>query len=359
MSEKTVVVGMSGGVDSSVAAALLQRQGYRVIGVMMSLWSEQGREKVNRCCTPDSMRLAKRVASILDIPFYTLDVREPFYNQIVSYFIQGYQSGITPNPCVQCNRQIRWGALLNFALSLGADYLATGHYARIVTDELGVFHLYRAKDHSKDQSYVLHMLTQSDLARTIFPLGDLTKSEVRQLANEFQLPVAQRAESQDLCFLGGEDYRSFLMRHLDELPPSGAIVDTHGRYLGQHQGLPFYTIGQRKGLGISGGKPFYVVAKDLENNLLVVGSKEDTRKKTFTVTQVNWIGGNPSVSTLELTVKVRYLSPFLAAKLRIQEDGSCQVELSEPYWDITPGQAAVFYQGERCLGGGTIQIVLS
>lgn len=359
MDRETVVVGMSGGVDSSVAAALLQRQGYRVIGVMLNLWSESGKEKANRCCTPDSMRLAKRVAALLDIPFYTLDVREQFFAQIVHHFIEGYQNGITPNPCIQCNRKIRWGALQDFALSLGADYFATGHYARTVRDEQGVFHLLRARDHSKDQSYVLHILTQSDLRRTIFPLGELTKSEVRQLASEFQLPVAQRSESQDLCFLGGEDYRSFLTRYLEAPPLPGPILDTSGNYLGQHRGLPFYTIGQRKGLGISTGKPTYVVAKDVEKNTLIVGSKEETRNKNFKVVHLNWISGFPPSLSLEVLVKVRYLSPLLNALLRVGENGECQVELFEPYWDITPGQFAVFYQGEACLGGGMIQQVLS
>lgn len=354
-----MVVGMSGGVDSSVAAALLQRQGYQVIGVMMNLWSESGKEKVNRCCTPDAMRLAKRVAANLNIPFYTLDVREQFFNQVVHDFTAGHQKGLTPNPCIQCNRQIRWGALLDFALSLGADYLATGHYARKMVDEHGVFHLMRAKDARKDQSYVLHILTQSDLARTIFPLGELIKVEVRQLARELQLPVAQRSDSQDLCFLGGEDYRAFLIRYLDNPPSPGAILDTHGNYLGQHRGLPFYTIGQRRGLGISTGEPIYVVAKNVANNILIVGSKEETRKKVFTVGNVNWISGNPQHLILEVMVKIRYQSPFLEARVRVLENDTYQVELFEPYWDITPGQFAVFYQGDHCLGGGMIQKVLS
>ncbi|MCS6907898.1 MAG: tRNA 2-thiouridine(34) synthase MnmA [Anaerolineales bacterium] len=358
-SSKIVVVGMSGGVDSSVAAALLKEEGYRVIGVMMNLWSESGKENANRCCTPDSMRVAKRVAAVLDIPFYTLDVREQFYNRVVSFFIEGYQQGITPNPCIQCNRYIRWGALLDFALSLGAAYLATGHYARKVLDEHGKYQLLRAKDQKKDQSYVLHLLTQADLARTLFPLGELTKEEVRQLAIKFRLPVAHRNESQDLCFLAGEDYRDFLRRHLEELPPPGPILDTQGNYLGQHGGLPFYTIGQRKGLGISTGKPTYVVSKDVARQALIVGSKEETRKSAFTVARVNWISGFPPPLPAEATVKVRYLSPLLPARIHPAENDCYQVTLAEPYSDITPGQAAVFYQGELCLGGGTIHRVLS
>ncbi|RCK76018.1 MAG: tRNA-specific 2-thiouridylase MnmA [Anaerolineae bacterium] len=359
MKEKTVVVGMSGGVDSSVAAALLQKQGYHVIGVMMNLWSESGKESVNRCCTPDSMRIAKKVASRLDIPFYTLDVREQFYRQIVTYFIEGYQKGITPNPCIQCNRHIRWGALLDFALSLGADYFATGHYARKFQDDQGVYHLLRARDRNKDQSYVLHILTQADLARTLFPLAELTKPEVRQLASQFELPVSHRPESQDLCFLGGEDYRQFLMRHLEKPPSPGPIIDTHGNYLGQHHGLPFYTIGQRKGLGLSIGQPLYVVDKDVTQNALIVGSEDERQKRHFIVTRVNWIQGTYPAREFELAVKVRYLSPLLKAHLKVLEDNSCQVELLQPYWDITPGQAAAFYQTEECLGGGMIQQILS
>lgn len=359
MNGKTVVVGMSGGVDSSVAAALLQKQGYEVIGVMMNLWSEIGREKANRCCTPDSMRVAKLVAAKLNIPFYTLDVRKRFYNQIVTYFVSGYQQGLTPNPCIQCNRHIRWGALLDYALSLEADYLATGHYARKRVDENGVLHLLRAKDHNKDQSYVLHVHTQSTLSKTLFPLGEFTKQEVRQLAAELHLPVAHRSESQDLCFLGGENYRSFLTRYLATPPSPGPILDTQGNYLGEHRGLPFYTLGQRKGLGIQAGRTLYVVAKDIEKNTLIVGSRDETRKKSFTVRDLNWIATDPALYPLEVTVKVRYLSPFLSAKIEPVDGEFFRVELSEPYWDITPGQAAVFYQGDECLGGGMIHTILS
>ncbi|PWH16284.1 MAG: tRNA 2-thiouridine(34) synthase MnmA [Anaerolineae bacterium] len=359
MNGKTVVVGMSGGVDSSVAAALLKRQGYQVIGVMLNLWSEVGKESSNRCCTPDAMRLAKKVAAKLDIPFYTLDVRERFYQQIVSYFVEGYQQGITPNPCIQCNRHIRWGALFEFALSLGADYFSTGHYARISQDEQGIYHLLRAKDTNKDQSYVLHVLTQADLSRTLFPLAELTKPEVRQLASEFQLPVANRVESQDLCFLSGEDYRTFLLRHMEKTAQPGAIIDTQGRLLGQHRGLAFYTIGQRKGLGINVGQPMYVIKKDVTNNTLIVGSREETRQSHFTVARINWIRGIPTEKEFDCTVKVRYLSPFLNARVKLFEDNSCHVVLAQSYWDITPGQAAVFYQGDECLGGGMIQTVLT
>ncbi len=359
MTGKTVFVGMSGGVDSSVTAALLRNQGYQVIGVMMNLWSESGMEKVNRCCTPDSMRLAKKVAAKLDIPFYTLDVRQQFYDQIVTFFIEGYRQGITPNPCIQCNRQIRWGALFDFALSLGADFLATGHYARIVFNKDGSFSLLRARDITKDQSYVLHILTQSHLARTLFPLGDFTKQEVRQLASEFGLPVANRPESQDLCFLGGEDYRSFLSRHLETPPAAGKIVDTQGNVLGQHRGLPFYTIGQRKGLEIQTAKPIYVIAKDQATNTLIVGEKNERQRKAFLVDKVNWIEGLPPSHPCEITVKVRYLSPLLPAQLLVKEDGTCLISLNEPYLDITPGQAAVFYQEETCLGGGIINQILN
>ena len=245
---------MSGGVDSSVAAALLVEQGYLVIGMMLRLWNESGRLVENRCCTPESMALAKRVAVQLGIPFYAVDAQQAHYEAVVNTFVDGYRSGITPNPCLACNRHVRWGFLKDRAMALGASYLSTGHYASIKKDEKGEFHLHKSSDAAKDQTYVLHVMDQEKLSGTLLPLGEMTKSQVRQKARDFNLPVAERSESQDLCFLGGEDYREFLVRNAPEVQNPGLILDKEGNRLGHHSGLAFYTIGQRKGLGIESSK---------------------------------------------------------------------------------------------------------
>ncbi|TLN20910.1 tRNA 2-thiouridine(34) synthase MnmA, partial [bacterium] len=253
----SVVVAMSGGVDSSVAAALLVSQGYPVTGVMLRLWSEPGCEDSNRCCTPDAMAQARRVAAMIGIPFYALDVQQRFRDEVVESFIEGYSAGITPNPCLVCNRQIRWGFMLNQALAMGAEFMATGHYARVEREAAGPVRLMRALDPKKDQSYVLSGLSQEQLAHSMFPLGGMEKSAVRELARKFALPVAERADSQDLCFLAGGNYREFLARVGGRDLPRGPIVNRQGKVLGEHQGLAGYTIGQRKGLGIAAPDPLY------------------------------------------------------------------------------------------------------
>src|SRR5512146_1277332 len=248
LKKPTVVVAMSGGVDSSVTAALLKQQGYDVIGMMLRLWNEPGKEAANRCCTPDAMELARRVAAKIGIPFYAVDAQQAFYDQVVKYFMDGYSQGDTPNPCLVCNRSIRWEFLLQRALSLGAKHMATGHYVRLLREESGQAHLLRAIDRTKDQSYVLHVLDQVKLAHALFPLGEFTKPQVRQMARDFNLPVAERADSQDLCFLADDNVRNFLLRHVPGIQQPGPIYDREGNRLGDHQGLAFYTIGQRKGL---------------------------------------------------------------------------------------------------------------
>jgi len=257
-----VVIAMSGGVDSSVAAALLLQQGYEVIGMMLRLWSEPGRAESNRCCSPDAMALARRVAAQLGIPFYAIDAQEIFHNTVVNYFVEGYARGATPNPCLICNRHVRWNFLLNHALALGADYLATGHYARLLADTAGRIQLLRAPDSHKDQSYVLHVLTQEQLMHALFPIGEYTKDQVRNFARQYHLPIAERRDSQDLCFLAGDDYRQFLIRNAPNILQPGPIETVDGETIGYHQGLPFYTIGQRKGLGISSAYPMYVLKKE-------------------------------------------------------------------------------------------------
>jgi tRNA-uridine 2-sulfurtransferase len=355
-SKRKVVVAMSGGVDSSVAAALLVEQGYEVIGMMMRLWSETGKEADNRCCTPDQMALARRVSARLGIPFYAIDAQEIFHQQVVGYFIQGYSQGDTPNPCLVCNRHIRWEFLLNRALALGADYMATGHYARLGKDAQGRIQLLQAVDTHKDQSYVLHVLGQSQLTRALFPLGELTKPQVRQMARQFNIPTAERPDSQDLCFLGSGDYRGFLTRQAGEnIINPGLIVNRSGEELGRHQGLAFYTIGQRKGLGIASSEPLYVLDKNIEQNLLIIGRKDELGQSELTAIGVNWVSGEAPIRPFRSDVKIRYKAKEAAAEVTPLDGKRALTRFDEPLRDITPGQAAVFYENEVCLGGGVIK----
>jgi tRNA-uridine 2-sulfurtransferase len=357
-----VVVAMSGGVDSSVAAALLKEQGYDVIGMMLRLWSEPGKEDSNRCCTPDSMAQARRVAAKLDIPFYVIDAKEVFHNTVVQYFLDGHARGETPNPCLVCNRQIRWTFLLDHALALGADYMATGHYVRIKQDERGKLELLRAVDRSKDQSYVLHVLNQEKLARALFPIGEYPKTEVRAIAEKFGLPTASRKDSQDLCFLAGEDYRNFLQRNAAEMLKPGQILTRDGRSLGTHSGLANYTIGQRKGLGVASPAPLYVLGKDSTTNALIVGTQEELGARELITRDVNWLSGEMPGGPFRAEVKIRYTAKEAAALVTpLNEDQSrpelgrrARVEFDTPQRDITAGQAAVFFDGDHMLGGGII-----
>lgn len=355
---ETVVVAMSGGVDSSVAAALLVEQGYNVVGMMMRLWSEEtasGYGGHNRCCTPDQMADARRIASKLGIPFYVIDTREFFYQNIVQFFMDQYEAGLTPNPCLQCNRHIRFEWLLNHALSMGADYLATGHYARITDAPDGQKQLRRAHTLDKDQSYVLSVLTQEKLQRAMFPIGNYTKPEVRELAIKFDLPVASKGDSQDLCFLGDGDYRRFLQQHRPEMFEPGQIILLDGTPIGEHNGLPNYTIGQRKGLGISYHEPLYVLKMDAKANVLVVGPREELGNDTLTAHNINWIAGVPPAQSFKADIKIRYKAQPSTATVTVLDDGRLEAIFDEPLRDITPGQGAVLYQGDLCLGGGLIE----
>ena len=348
-----VVAAMSGGVDSSVAAALLTKQGYAVIGVMMSLWSDPNTE--NLCCTPDSMALARRIALQLDIPFHIVDSKSHFRENVVQYFIDHYKSGVTPNPCVACNRRVRWNVLFEAAAEHGATHIATGHYARLEAGDSGLVQLLRGVDPKKDQSYVLHGLTQEHLAHTIFPLGKYSKPEIRAIARRFQLPTADRPESQDLCFVGNEGYRDFLIRHAPEVVAPGPIVNTSGEPLGTHQGLAFYTIGQRKGLGISGTQPYYVVGKDSGRNTMIIGTSGELGRRELTAVDVNWIAGLPPSEPFRAIIKIRYKARDVWGLVDPQPDARVRVTLDEQMRDITPGQAVVFYDGEVCCGGGIIE----
>ncbi len=353
--ETTIVVAMSGGVDSSVAAAHLVHAGYNVIGVMMRLWAEasEGTGSENRCCTLEATEDARRIAAQLGIPFYLLNVEKVFKQHVVDYFVEGYTAGVTPNPCLACNRHIRFDHLLNYAKALGADYLATGHYARVRDTDIG-FELLRGADIQKDQSYILSVLGQAELRHLTFPVGDLTKPEVREMAGRYGLPVASKSDSQDLCFLADGDYRRFLHDWASEQINPGPIVDLDGHVLGEHQGLPCYTIGQRKGLGIPSPQKLFVISLQVEDNTLVVGPAQRLGRDTLAAKNVNWVG-NPPADVFSCTVKIRYKSRDRAAEVTRLSGDRLEVRFSERLRDITPGQAAVFYQDERCLGGGIIE----
>lgn len=353
---KRVVVAMSGGVDSSVAAAILVKQGFDVVGMMMRLWSEPGTTngaQFNRCCTPDQMADARRVADQLGIPFYALDVKDHFRDSIVQFFIDEHVAGRTPNPCIECNRQIRFTYLLEQALAIDAHYLATGHYARVqqINDH---YKLLKGVDQSKDQSYVLHVLNQKKLAHVLFPIGDYRKEEVRDLARQFNLPVAAKHDSQDLCFVADGDYRRFLRQNSTDVSRPGLIISESGQELGQHNGLPFYTIGQRKGLGVTASLPLYVINKDTENNNLVVGPREALGQTELIALDVNWIAGHSPDLSKPVQIKIRYKAKPVPGMISDLGHGKTFVHFNEPVLGITPGQGAVFYDNDICLGGGLI-----
>ena len=364
-----VVVGMSGGVDSSVAAALLKEQGYDVVGIMLRLWSEPAAADdpdsvvENKCCSIESMADARRVATRLDIPFYVVNVEQPFQETIVDFFYDEYAAGRTPNPCLRCNRYIRFTLLLERALALGADYLATGHYVRVDDDPAtGLRRLRKGASDEKDQSYVLHVLSQDQLRHALFPLGDYTKPQVRAMAAERGLPVAAKAESQEICFVAANDYRGFVRRYAGatgrEAPRPGPILDTAGQRLGEHQGLAYYTVGQRKGLGVAAREPLHVLQLDPAANALVVGPAAKLERDTFTVRQTAFTSGIIPTEPFEAQVKVRYKAAPVPATVTPLADGRAQVRLSQPLRAITPSQAAVFYGGdnwETVLGGGLIE----
>lgn len=350
---RRAVVAMSGGVDSSVAAALLKEVGYEVIGVTMKIWSvEFPHTETARlsCYGPGDEADARNVARILGIPFYTLDVTQEYKAEVTDYFCQEYSLGRTPNPCIRCNRKVKFDALAKKVRSLGieSDYFATGHYARIKYDKgKQRYVLKKAIDVTKDQSYFLFFLSQEQLGCSLFPLGDHTKEDVRRMASDFGLGVENKAESQDFA-LG--DYSSLL-----KAAQPGPILNKHGKVLGRHQGIPFYTIGQRKGLGISVGEPLYVTSINRENNAIVVGKKEDMYADELIASELTWISVQELRQPIEVKAKIRYLHKEAEAVITPLNDGKVYVKFKEPQMAIAPGQAVVFYQGDEVLGGGIIE----
>lgn len=352
---KRVLVGMSGGVDSSVAALLLKQQGYEVIGVTLNLWSYEDRqEPYNECCSLE----VRTVAQQLGIEHHFIDAGREFKERVVDVFLAEHAQGRTPSPCGRCNRLVRFPILLELADRFSCDYLATGHHARIAVED-GVYYLLTSRDPIKDQSYFLYGLTQAQLRKILFPVGDLLKSEVWQIARAHNLVAARKPESMDLCFIPGGDYRAYLREKLDGIVRPGEIVDTSGRVVGRHEGLALYTIGQRQGLGIALGQRVYVVGFDYENNRLIVGDERALLSEGLIATDVNLIYKPLALSSqLSVDVKIRYRSPRVPATLEFLDDKRVCVRFAQPQRAVTPGQIAVFYEGERVLGGGIIEHAL-
>lgn len=341
---------MSGGVDSSVAAALLKEAGYDVVGVFMKFWSEAEKRGQNKCCSSESERRARGVAKILGIPFYVFNFEKEFKKKIVDSFLEENKSGVTPNPCVVCNKEIKFGLLLERANKIKADFLASGHYARIRKDGKGI-HLLKAEDENKDQSYFLWKLTQAQLKHVLFPLEKLTRSEVENLAARFALPFVGVKKSMEVCFIPAST-ADFLKKHIKTRP--GNIVDDQGKIIGKHEGLSLYTIGQRKGINLGGG-PYYVLSKDSRKNVLfVTRNEEDLFKKELVVKAVNWILGKEPKLPLKATVKIRYRQMPSDATITKKTGSSYKLKFVKSQRAVTPGQSAVFYKGKELLGGGII-----
>jgi tRNA-specific 2-thiouridylase len=341
-----VAVAMSGGVDSSLAAALLKQAGDDVFGVYMQLWPDPNLAK--------TISDLEHTCQILDIPFYQLDLEREFQNLVIDYFCIEYSHGRTPNPCIACNQHIKFGLLLDKMLGMGAEYLATGHYARIERSADG-YRLLKAADHSRDQSYFLYTLGQHQLEHLLFPLGELSKEKVEGLADKLGLPASSRRQSQDVCFIPDNDYRSFVSGRIPL--KDGEIVDITGRVLGRHSGLARYTVGQRHGLGLASGRELYVLRLDAESNRLVVGTREQGLHNALTATKLSWVSGKTAREPVNITAKVRYKAAEVAAELH-PNDSKAEVHFAKSQSAITPGQSVVFYQGEVVLGGGVIDAVL-
>jgi len=354
-----VVVAMSGGVDSSVAAALLKEEGYQVIGVTMQIWPSEKQaygDRFGGCCGLEAVEDAKKVAYKLGIPHYVMNFRDIFAQKVIADFCQEYSLGRTPNPCIRCNQYIKFDALLERAKGLGAGFVTTGHYARIEKDEArGIYLLKKGVDQGKDQSYVLYPVTQEQLRHTLLPIGNLTKEKVREIAGELELPVAAKPESQEICFIPDDDYPNFLKDYIPQAAKPGPILDEQGSILGSHRGILFYTTGQRKRLGISAKEPLYVIAIEPERNAIIVGTKEKALRNELIACRLNWISIANLTQPITAKAKIRYRHQEVEATIIPLDEDRIYVKFKEPQMAPTPGQAIVFYDNDIVIGGGTIE----
>ncbi len=361
MDKKTVCVGMSGGVDSSVAAYLLKEQGYNVIGVTMQIWQDEEPDVISEnggCCGLSAVDDARRVAAQLEIPYYVMNFKDEFKKYVTDYFVSEYKQGRTPNPCIACNRYVKWEALLKRALSIGADFIATGHYARVIKLQNGRYTLKTAKGMEKDQTYALYNLTQGQLEKTLMPVGEYNKAEIRAIAERIGLKVANKPDSQDICFVPDGDYAGYL-EHVEGVKSiPGNFIDLNGNILGKHKGIIHYTIGQRKGLALSMGHPVFVVDIIPETNDVVIGNNEDTFSKEIIAENVNFMSVEKPEDGMRVTGKIRYAHKGAPCRIYMPDERHIRVVFDEPVRAATKGQAVVFYENGYIVGGGTISEVI-